>query len=386
MTGDDAEAVGSHPEQLGLGHGDPAWSFTRSPRIGLDTTAGGARSVRSRAVTLLVVTDPRFLDHDTGAGHPERPERLRAVDAGIAAAGLGDAITQVRAEPAPRAAVEAVHPAELVDALERFCAAGGGAIDADTRVGPSSFEVAMLAAGSGLELVRRLDAGEGTVGFCAVRPPGHHATATRSHGLLPVQQRGGHRRGPGRSGRAGRDRRLRRAPRQRHPGHLLRRPAGALRVAARVAAVPRHRRARRGRGRRRCGHDLNFPLPGGHRRRRVPAGPRRARGPGLERFAPTWLLLSAGFDAHRADPLTGLGLSAGDFADLTARLVAVVPPGRRLVFLEGGYDLEALRDSVAASLAATVGVDVRPEPATGGDTGADRLAAVLNFHRADADG
>ena len=183
VAGDDAEAVGSHSKQLGLGHGDPAWSFTRSPRIGLDTTASGARSVRSRAVTLLVVTDPRFLDHDTGAGHPERPKRLRAVDAGIAAAGLGDAITQVRAEPAPRAAVEAVHPAELVDALERFCAAGGGAIDADTRVGPSSFEVAMLAAGSGLELVRRLDAGEGTVGFCAVRPPGHHATATRCMGF-----------------------------------------------------------------------------------------------------------------------------------------------------------------------------------------------------------
>ncbi len=59
-------------------------------------------------------------------------------------------------------------------------------------------------------------------------------------------------------------------------------------------------------------------------------------------FEPTWLLLSAGFDAHRADPITDLGLSAGDFADLTADLLALVPPGRRIVFLEGGYDLGRL--------------------------------------------
>ena len=72
--------------------------------------------------------------------------------------------------------------------------------------------------------------------------------------------------------------------------------------------------------------------------------------PLAERFAPTWVLVSAGYDAHRADPLTGLGLSAGDYADLTARIAALAPAGRLVVFLEGGYDLDALRDSAAATV------------------------------------
>ena len=77
--------------------------------------------------------------------------------------------------------------------------------------------------------------------------------------------------------------------------------------------------------------------------------------PLVDEVGATWMLVSAGFDGHRADPLTDLGLSAGDFADLTAELVGLVPPGRRLVFLAGGYALEALRDSTAAALAALAG-------------------------------
>ena len=84
--------------------------------------------------------------------------------------------------------------------------------------------------------------------------------------------------------------------------------------------------------------------------------------PASEAHGTTWLLVSAGFDAHRADPLTGLGLRAGDFADLTADLLALAPAGRRLLFLEGGYDLDGLADSVGAALARVAGVDHRPEP------------------------
>ena len=86
--------------------------------------------------------------------------------------------------------------------------------------------------------------------------------------------------------------------------------------------------------------------------------------PVIRRFDPTWLLVSAGFDAHERDPITGLGLTSGDFADLTARLVALVPAGRLVAFLEGGYDLQALADSTAAALGAMVGLDVRPERPT----------------------
>ena len=95
----------------------------------------------------------------------------------------------------------------------------------------------------------------------------------------------------------------------------------------------------------------------------------------------TWLLISAGFDAHRADPLTGLGLRAGDFADLTADLLELAPAGRRLLFLEGGYDLDGLADSVGATLARVAGVDHRPEPSTAGGPGADVVAAAAEVHR-----
>ena len=102
--------------------------------------------------------------------------------------------------------------------------------------------------------------------------------------------------------------------------------------------------------------------------------------PVVERFAPTWVLLSAGFDAHRADPLTTMGLSAGDFGDLTAAVRALVPPGRIVAFLEGGYDLSALAASAAACVAALAGVTHRPERATSGGPGATVVAAAARLH------
>src|SRR5699024_5722620 len=92
--------------------------------------------------------------------------------------------------------------------------------------------------------------------------------------------------------------------------------------------------------------------------------------PTLTAWKPTWLLISAGFDGHRADPLTGLGLSAGDFADLTVQLLPLVEPSRTVLFLEGGYDLQALSDSVGAVLSAIVDDGgYRPEAPTGGGPG-----------------
>jgi acetoin utilization deacetylase AcuC-like enzyme len=92
--------------------------------------------------------------------------------------------------------------------------------------------------------------------------------------------------------------------------------------------------------------------------------------PVVARFAPDWMLVSAGFDAHRADPLTGLALSAGDYAALGARATRLVPAGRTVVFLEGGYDLAAIRDCVAATLPVLLGEPVEPaEPPTSGGPG-----------------
>jgi acetoin utilization deacetylase AcuC-like enzyme len=91
---------------------------------------------------------------------------------------------------------------------------------------------------------------------------------------------------------------------------------------------------------------------------------------------PTWVLLSAGFDGHRDDPLTNLGLTAGDYADLTDRVAALAPAGRRIAFLEGGYDLRALHDSAGACVAALAGVDWRPERVSSGGTGREAVEAA----------
>jgi acetoin utilization deacetylase AcuC-like enzyme len=104
-------------------------------------------------------------------------------------------------------------------------------------------------------------------------------------------------------------------------------------------------------------------------------------------WKPTWLLISAGFDGHRADPLTDLGLSSGDYADLTTSLAQLVPEGRLLLFLEGGYDLDALADCTGAVLSALVDEGAfRPEPATAGGPGGPVCDAALNIRGHLADG
>ena len=115
----------------------------------------------------------------------------------------------------------------------------------------------------------------------------------------------------------------------------------------------------------------------------LPVAPEVPVAPAAERFDPTWLLVSAGFDAHRRDPLTELGLSAGDFADITREVVALVPGSRPVVFLEGGYDLDALRDSTTAALTALAGDGVHVEQPTSGGPGRDAVTvAALARQRA----
>ena len=132
-----------------------------------------------------------------------------------------------------------------------------------------------------------------------------------------------------------------------------------------------------------AGRTVNFPLPAGATGDVYLAALDTVVAPLAEQFAPDWVLVSAGFDAHRADPLTGLGLQSGDFADLTARVQQLGPPGRTVAFLEGGYDLDALRDSVAATASALVGGMQRPEPATAGGPGAAIVRAARDLHDPD---
>jgi acetoin utilization deacetylase AcuC-like enzyme len=127
------------------------------------------------------------------------------------------------------------------------------------------------------------------------------------------------------------------------------------------------------------GTTVNFPLPAGATGDVFLAALEMVA-PIVEQFAPTWVLVSAGYDAHHADPLTGLALSSGDYAALTAGVLELAPAGRIVVFLEGGYDLDALRESVEATVTTLLGVPVRPEPPTAGGPGHTVVHAARDLH------
>jgi acetoin utilization deacetylase AcuC-like enzyme len=117
------------------------------------------------------------------------------------------------------------------------------------------------------------------------------------------------------------------------------------------------------------GRTVNVPMPAGATGDSYRLAFDEVVLPALARHEPTWVLISAGFDAHRADPLTDMGLSAGDFADLTAAVRGAVPAGRLIAFLEGGYDLDGLEASVAACVAGLAGEIYVPEARTAGAAG-----------------
>ncbi len=307
-----------------------------------------------------VCIDARFAEHKPPAiladgtaedplqrpGHPEHPGRLIAIEAELRARGLFDRTQPIAARVATRAELERVHRASYLDALEvTSLDRGAGWIDPDTYYAPKSFEAARLAAGATLDCAMAVVDGKTAAAFALVRPPGHHATADRAMGFCLLNN-------VAVAAAAAKDRGLRVAifDWDVHHGNgtesIFYEDPNVLYVSMHEWPQYPGTGARidvgRGAG---VGANLNVPVPSGTTGPEYLAAFRANVIPCLTRFRPDLLLVSAGFDAHREDPLGGLALDDDTYRTLTLELLAV--QSKLALVLEGGYHLPALARSAA---------------------------------------
>jgi acetoin utilization deacetylase AcuC-like enzyme len=307
-------------------------------------------------MSTLLVTHPACLAHDTGSHHPERPARLEAV---LRALGAEEFSVLERCE-APEAEVEQiarVHPESFVKAvIEAMPKSGHTAFDADTICSPGSKEAVLRACGAAVAAVDAVASGEVSNAFCAVRPPGHHAEAMQPMGFcifnnvavgaLHARAAHGHRRvavmdfdvhhGNGTQAMFERDAELFFASTHQYPLY----PGTGSREERGV------------------GNIVNAPLRPNSGSEEFRAAMERDVLPALRAFKPDFLLISAGFDAHRADPLANLNFEDADYRWATERLLEVAEQccgGRVVSTLEGGYDLGALATASAEHVRALMG-------------------------------
>jgi len=347
------------------------------PRTLQDLRPWRRRGPQANDVIVLIVsgTTGEF-DHDR-PGHPERPGRIEAVMLGIDDLHLGSDVEFVAAGEADRASLERVHTSSYLDELAAFCTEGGGDIDPDTYATTHSWSAALRAAGAGLAAVEALRQRQDGVAFVAARPPGHHAVADRAMGFCLINNVA-----VTAASLAAEGERVLVLDWDVHHGNgtqaIFWDDPNVLYVSTHQWPLfPGTGRPQEVGGAHAVGGTVNIPLP------------RRATGdvvrwaieelalPTIDAFGPTWVLVSAGFDAHRVDPMAELALSSGDFGDLARMVAALAPrPGRLALFLEGGYDLGALRMSVATTLGALVGGPYQPEEPTFGGPGSEMVQQV----------
>jgi len=304
-----------------------------------------------------LVTAPVVLKHDTGPGHPERPERVARSLERLAESGLVDDVIAVTPEPAPIEAITRLHPLAHLEELERAIESGVRSInEPDMGVSLSSWEAALTSSGAALLSADRIMSGEWQNALCLVRPPGHHAEAERAMGFCLINHA---------------------AICARH----LQEVHGLARVAicdfdvhhgngtqhlfeddpsifyASLHQWPLYpgtgAAEERGIGEGE-GATLNVPLSAGSDDAVYLRALEEEVLPAIEAHRPEALILSAGFDAHTRDPLGGMEVTTEGFGRMTRLLLdlaAKTCEGRVISLLEGGYDLDGLAASVEAHTA-----------------------------------
>ena len=305
-----------------------------------------------------LVYHPVYLEHDMGVGHPESPNRLRAIMQQLERSGTAARLTNIEPRKAEDEWITQIHSSSYVAALKKHQPAQGKvALDPDTSMSPGSLTAAYLAAGGALAAVDAIMSGGVEHAFCAVRPPGHHAETARAMGFCLFNN-------------------VAIAARYAQKQHGLTRvlivdwdvhhgngtqhsfeqdPSILFFSTHQYPYYPGTGRAtERGTGAGE-GFTINVPMEAGDGNDEYHAVFLNVLLPAAEAFKPEFVIISAGFDAHRDDPLAGMGLTEAGYTDLTGLVAGIAKRharGRVLSALEGGYNLTALSASVDAHLQA----------------------------------
>jgi len=301
------------------------------------------------------VYHPDYLKHDAGPFHPESPQRLMAVINGVKSSGLWEKLVHLEPSPASTEQVKYVHTDTYVKFLQEFCAKGGGNLELDTGVSKDSYDVALLAVGGVIKALNAVMDGEVDNAFAAVRPPGHHALSDTGKGFclfnnLAIGAR-----------YLQKERGLQKiliVDWDVHHGDGINYtfyddPSVFYFSVHQYPFYPGTGKAYetgRGEG---AGYTMNIPVPFGTGvEQYIDIFEKKLKPAGL-RYKPDFILISAGFDGHKDDPLGGTELTSDSYGKLTDVVLEVAEEscnGRIVSSLEGGYDPHALSESVIEHL------------------------------------